>query len=343
VRTTCTFSGLTYGTSYTFSVVATNAAGFASAASAPSNAVVAQTNPAAPTNVRATPSDGKVVVSWTQPTVTGGSPLTGFTVTSDIGLNCWAPVASGLTDSCTYRGLTNGVAMVFVVRASNKAGLLSNYSTRSASVKPFRAPTAPLAPQGLLSTAGNGQVALHWGKPRSNGGRPILGYSVVVSPAASVPPSCVATKSMECVVTGLDNSVKYVFRVVATNAIGTSRPATTVAAPVAGALHFHFDTSHASSDGYRGHYRVSNLMSEPIGSQDVPWNFRFTLPAGTTIASLWGAQHTISVRGGVTTVVVTPVMQRSTLPAGGHADVYFTTYGQGIPSRCESYGEACSS
>jgi hypothetical protein len=62
VRTTCTFSGLTYGTSYTFSVVATNAAGFASAPSAPSNAVVAQTNPAAPTNVRATPSDGKVVV-----------------------------------------------------------------------------------------------------------------------------------------------------------------------------------------------------------------------------------------------------------------------------------------
>jgi hypothetical protein len=43
----------------------------------------------------------------------------------------------------------------------------------------------------------------------------------------------------------------------------------------------------------------------------------------------------------VTTITVTPLLQNSTLIAGAHADVYFTTYGAGSPVNCRSNGAAC--
>ena len=344
LTTTCSFTGLTYGTAYTFRVIASNAAGFTSAPSAPTAAVTPITNPAAPTNVTAVPGDGTVVVTWDQPTFTGGSPLTGYTVTSDLGLNCGAPVVNGPTDSCTFNGLANGLATVFVVRAMNQAGLLSAFSTASSPVTPFRAPTSPSAPQGVRAIAGNGQVTVTWMTPRSNGGKSITGYTVAVSPSGSVPSSCVMTTAQQCVITGLDNYVNYSFSVTATNVIGTSSASPSVsAAPIAGPVRIRFTKSAVSANGYQGRFRISNPTMQPIGSQNVPWTFSFSLPAGTSVASFWGANHTTTVRRGVTTVIVTPLVQNSTLAAGAHADVYFTTYGLGSPSQCRSNGIPCQS
>ncbi len=76
---TCTVSGLTNGTSYTFKVVATNSIG-PGPASAASNAVIPATVPGAPTGVSATPADGAAQVSWTAPASNGGKPISGYTV-----------------------------------------------------------------------------------------------------------------------------------------------------------------------------------------------------------------------------------------------------------------------
>jgi hypothetical protein len=342
MKTSCTFVGLVYGTPYTFSVVASNAAGFTSAPSAPTNAVMPITNPAAPTNVTAVPGDGTVVVTWNQPSFTGGSPLTGYTVTSDLGLNCGAPVVDGSTASCTYNGLANGLPTLFVVRAMNRVGLMSEYSSPSPSVTPFRAPTAPSAPQGLHAVAGNGQISVSWLTPRSNGGKAITGYTVALSPSGMVPSSCVMSTALQCVITGLDNYVNYSVRVTATNALGTSVASSSVtAAPIAGSVRVRFAKSAISANGYQGHYRVRNPTSQPIGSQNVPWSFSFDLPKGTSLASFWGANHSTRVLRGVTTVTVTPLLQNSTLLAGAHADVYFTTYGAGSPANCRSIGSTC--
>src|SRR5207237_1407498 len=76
--------GLTNGTSYTFTVHATNVAGNG-AESAASSSVTPRTKPDAPTGIGATPGNGKATVSWTAPANNGGSAITGYTVTASPG------------------------------------------------------------------------------------------------------------------------------------------------------------------------------------------------------------------------------------------------------------------
>ena len=111
-------TGLTNGTAYTFTVMATNAVGNG-AVSAPSTAVTPTGVPGAPTGVVGVRGDGAVTVSWTAPVSNGGSGITGYTVTPFIGTVA-QPVTTVTGDppaaSVTVTGLTNGTAYTFKVR-----------------------------------------------------------------------------------------------------------------------------------------------------------------------------------------------------------------------------------
>lgn len=138
---TCTVTGLTNGTPYTFTVTATNGAG-TGAASAPSLTVTPVGVPGAPTGVTAVLASGagttpSVRVSWTAPTSTGGGEIFSYTVTSNpAGGTCTA--FGGLT--CTINaGLTYGTAYTFTVVGSNIAG--SGTASQ---------PSASFTPVGLL-------------------------------------------------------------------------------------------------------------------------------------------------------------------------------------------------
>lgn len=121
--------GLTNGQAYTFSVVATNAAGN----SQPGTSGVPVTPigpPSAPVSVTAAAGAGSATVSFTAPASNGGSPITGYTVTSSPG----GITASGSASPITVSGLANGTAYTFTVTAANAAYPAGTASTPSNSV-----------------------------------------------------------------------------------------------------------------------------------------------------------------------------------------------------------------
>ena len=115
----CTVSGLTNGTSYTFTVSATNGVG-TGASSDPSNAVVPATVPGAPTNAFAFAGTTSAFVHWSPPASDGGSAIVGYTVTSSTGSRTCTWTSGPL--SCTVSGLAKGTTYTFTVVAINGVG-----------------------------------------------------------------------------------------------------------------------------------------------------------------------------------------------------------------------------
>lgn len=113
----CTVKKLTNGTSYTFTVRATNAVG-KGPASTPSTPVTPFGPPGKPAAPNATAGNATATVTWSAP-ATHGSAITRYTVKSSGGQKCtWT--SGPLT--CTVTKLTNGKRYTFTVKATNAAG-----------------------------------------------------------------------------------------------------------------------------------------------------------------------------------------------------------------------------
>ncbi|MCP1310834.1 fibronectin type III domain-containing protein [Paenibacillus tyrfis] len=216
-----TVTGLTYGTAYTFTVVATNDLGN-STASLPSNSVTptASTAPGAPTHVTAEVANGEsqATIKFTAPVSNGGSPITGYTVTSSPG----GLTASGTGSPITVTGLTYGTAYTFTVVATNgvgnsKASLPSNSVTPTASTAPATVPGAPTAVTAVVEH-GQSQATVTFTPPASNGGSTITGYIVTASPGGLT----ASGTGSPITVTGLTYGTTYTFTVVAINGVGSS-------------------------------------------------------------------------------------------------------------------------
>jgi hypothetical protein len=119
--TSCTFTGLANGVPSTFAVqaVAQNRKTSAFVASA---SVVPVSAPSAPQSVSAVEGSGSATVSWRVPSSTGGSRITGYTVSASPFVAAPATCVGVTTTSCVFTGLTNGVSYTFRVVAINAAG-----------------------------------------------------------------------------------------------------------------------------------------------------------------------------------------------------------------------------
>jgi hypothetical protein len=122
-------TGLQSSTQYTYTVVAANKFGTSSASTA-SSGVTATTVPQAPTIDSVTAGSEEVSVAFTAG-ATGGSAITGYTVTSSPG----SLTASGASSPLVVTGLTNGTAYTFTAIATNANGN-SLASSASSSVTP---------------------------------------------------------------------------------------------------------------------------------------------------------------------------------------------------------------
>ena len=120
--TSATFTDLSLGATYTFTVTATNAVGTGTA-SDPSNPAAPASAPGAPTAVRSAAGNGVVSLAWTAPGSDGGSAIVGYTITPYVGTKALTPVLSNDTGtSATVSGLTNGATYTFRVAARNDLG-----------------------------------------------------------------------------------------------------------------------------------------------------------------------------------------------------------------------------
>jgi len=124
--------GLTNGSSYTFTVHATNASGDGPE-SAASNAVTPAGPPGAPTAPSAVPGDGQATVSFAAPSSTGGAPVSYYTATASPG----GQSANSTGSPIIVFGLTNGVSHTFTVSATSDGG-----------TGPPSAPSSPVTPTG---------------------------------------------------------------------------------------------------------------------------------------------------------------------------------------------------
>ena len=312
----CTFSGLSNGTAYTFTVIAVNAAG-SSPASVESTSITPRTIPGTPTSVSATPGNAEATVTWNAPVSNGGSPITGYTVTSSPGaLSCTTTTAT----SCTVTGLANGTAYTFTVVATNIAGS-SSESVASAAITPR---TIPGAPTGVSATLGNSQAVVTWVAPVSNGGSPITGYTVTSSPAVTAPVGCTNINALTCTFSGLTNGTAYTFTVIAINAAGNSlvsspssavTPRTVPGAPTAvattaGNTEVILTWSAPTSDG-----------GSAITGYSVTSSPSVTAPAGCTNINALTCTYTGLTNGTAYTFIVTAINGAGTVAADPTAAV----------------------
>lgn len=133
---TIAMTGLTAGTSYTFTVTATNSAGTSSASSA-SNSITTVGVPSAPTSVVATATGKRsATVSFGAPSSNNGSAVTSYTATSTPG-GITKTLTQAIGGTFNFDGLQPGTAYTFAVTATNAIGTSAAATSNSVMTTPL--------------------------------------------------------------------------------------------------------------------------------------------------------------------------------------------------------------
>ena len=204
--------------------------------------------PEAPGSFSAEARNSQVVLTWTAPSVTGGSSITKyqyrFSVGSSVSTSAtWRDVPDGPDagtsaaneTSVRIRYLTNGNQYAFEVRAENADGD-SGTATAAETATPS---TTPGAPSGVSATPANAGATLRW-SAGDTGQSTITGYEYRYAQGTSIGAHVgwTATTSTSATLSGLANGAGYTAEVRAKNANGRGpsarvafTPRTTPAAP----------------------------------------------------------------------------------------------------------------
>ena len=152
----------------------------------------------------------------------GGSAVVSYSVSPSLPAGLSLDASTGVIGG-TPTAVTS--TATYTVTATNSAG--STTAILSITVNP--PPTAPGAPSGVVATADIRSASVSWVAPASDGGSPITGYTVYISPPT--PAAFVTVTGTAASVAGLANGASYAFTVAASNAVGTG-PASSPSDPV---------------------------------------------------------------------------------------------------------------
>ena len=226
------------GQSYSYAVIAHNTVG----TSPVSNTVTAtpsSVTPNAPQGLFAPAGDNSVSLAWLP-----SDGATGYNIYRDGNL-----IATTSATTYTDTSARNGTTYSYAITATRA----TEESSTSGAVAVTPVGTTPVAPAGISSVVGDGQVALSWSAPTG------ANHYEIFRDGTSIATSTVASYTA----TGLANGTSYSFNVVAyrDNSAG-SNPSTAVAVvPVAVA-----PNSPTSLAATAGDARVSLTWTAPVGA-----------------------------------------------------------------------------
>jgi titin len=287
----CTLTGLSNGTTYYISLQTQNTANMFSVRSTPRVPGTPSLTPGSTGTPVAVAGNAQATVSWTAPTSTGASGITGYTIKCSANgggfTQCATPGASAT--SATITGLTNGSAYTFVVTAvnSNGTGIASAPSNSVTPLAPGTAPTfgsVTSTATGFTSSIANFDSGANYTATATNGATVMLSGSTVT-------------------VTGLSNGASSTVTVTVTKS-----GQTTVNSNVTGAALL---TGVAPT--FSGVTRTSTGFSFTITNLDPNASYSFSASNGAT-ATLSGATVTVTglALGGSSSVSVTVSKSGST-------------------------------
>ena len=213
-------SGLTNGVDYDVQLRAENAVGNGSWSG--TGAGKPLTTPSAPTIDSVTPGDETLTVSWSAPSDTGGSEVTGYDlryIRSDSPSKAdanWTErddVWSSGALQYTLSGLTNGIGYDLQVRGVNEAG-----DGRWSGAISGAPQTIPAAPTIASLTPGDETLTIAWSAPADTGGSTVEGYDARYIRSDAVDKSDAnwterdgiwTSGDLEYTLSGLANGVRY--------------------------------------------------------------------------------------------------------------------------------------
>lgn len=171
--------------------------------------------PGAPTIIEIAPISGtlgaiNLLVFYTPPTLTGGSPIIDYQYSLDDG-----PFTSaGLNNPITITKLDIDTTYQVVIRASNSVGAGAN----SIAVSGTTTPTVPFPPTITGIISGNAQLTVAFNPPVTDGGSPVTSYRCTATSSGSAIIQSGTTSPI--IITGLTNGQLYSVVVQAGNLVG---------------------------------------------------------------------------------------------------------------------------
>ncbi|ATG54349.1 hypothetical protein CFK41_05850 [Brachybacterium ginsengisoli] len=219
--TSCTITGLTNDTEYTFQVVATNEVGNSdpSVPSAVARPDVRPEKPAAPSLKR---GDEQLTVTWSPP-VNHGSPIQKYevqlqnTATQEIS----GQELPGGTTETAFSGLQNGADYRVRIRAKNLAEEPSDWSEWSRPEHPAGKPATPSGTPSAerVNDPRGGGITVTWPamSEKEANGEPITQY--IVTPSSG-PSQTVDASKTSATFLNMDKNTKYTFTYQGVNSVG---------------------------------------------------------------------------------------------------------------------------
>ena len=181
--------------------------------------------PSSPTAVAATGGPGSAFVTFSPPASDGGTPITGYIVTTtDVTRDAYIGQTSGTSSPVTVLNLTAGDSYLFTVMAVNLVG--TSVPSGVTNIVVATTPTVPGPPTGLVATAGPQSATVSFAAPAIVGGRQITNYTVTATDLVDGARGGQTASGLQSPLTvpGLMAGDRYEFTVRATNSLGTGPP-----------------------------------------------------------------------------------------------------------------------